>query len=42
LVAEEFATTKYDYLPPNIIAESKRAVLDWLGSAIEINKEVNT
>ncbi|MCW5853182.1 MAG: MmgE/PrpD family protein [Anaerolineae bacterium] len=34
LLAETLAATRYDDLPPAVIAETQRAVLDWLGSAL--------
>lgn len=34
ILADHAATTKYKDLPPTVIAETKRAVLDWLGSAM--------
>ena len=34
VLAEKLAATKYEDLPPAVIVETKRAVLDWLGSAI--------
>lgn len=34
LLAEHVSETRYDDLPAAVIAETKRAVLDWLGSAI--------
>jgi 2-methylcitrate dehydratase PrpD len=33
-LAEVLATTSYEALPPNVIADTERAVLDWLGSAL--------
>ena len=34
LLAETLAATHYQDLPPAVIAETQRAVLDWLGSAL--------
>lgn len=34
LLAEFAATARYEHLPPEVVQESQRAVLDWLGSAL--------
>ncbi len=34
LLAETLAATRYEDLPPAVVAETGRAVLDWLGSAL--------
>ncbi len=34
LLAHHLSKTKYDHLPAEVIVETKRAVLDWLGSAL--------
>jgi 2-methylcitrate dehydratase PrpD len=34
LLAEALATAKYHHLPPPVIVDSQRSILDWLGSAL--------
>src|SRR4051794_41947676 len=34
VLAEFIAGTRYDDLPPQVIADAKLAILDWLGSAL--------
>src|SRR5688572_7918622 len=34
LLADTLSTTRYRDLPPHIIADTQRAMLDWLGSAL--------